>query len=253
MCVLAFAWQAHPRWRLVVAGNRDELHARPAAALGRWDAPAHLLAGRDLQSGGTWLGVSEQGRFVVVTNLRGFGTAAPDKVSRGRLVTDLLSGEGAYNDPGTAELSDFNPFNLVIADRADARFLSNRPTTARVRLEHGIYGLSNGALDEPWPKTTLLKARLLDWIVAGASRPETLLDALAIETLPDVGLRPPQPSDAPQEPQDSPIFIRNPVYGTRCSTVVAIDAAGDGMMIERRFDADGGTTGETRLSFSWPD
>jgi uncharacterized protein with NRDE domain len=252
MCVLAFAWQAHPRWHLVVAGNRDELHARPAAPLARWEWPADVLAGRDLQSGGTWLGVSEQGRFVVITNLRGFGAPAPNKVSRGRLVTDLLSGDGAYGAPETADLADFNPFNLIMADRAQARFLSNRPT-ARVRLEHGIYGLSNGALDEPWPKTTHLKAQLLDWIVAGATGPETLLDALAIETLPDVGLRPPQPSDAPQEPQDSPIFIRNPVYGTRCSTVVAIDAAGDGMMIERRFDADGGTTGETRLSFSWPD
>jgi len=73
MCVLALAWQAHPRWRLIVAGNRDELHARPAAALARWDGPAQILAGRDLQSGGTWMGVSEQARFVVVTNLRGFG------------------------------------------------------------------------------------------------------------------------------------------------------------------------------------
>ena len=252
MCVLAFAWQAHPRWQLLVAGNRDELHARPAAPLARWDGSAHVLAGRDLQSGGTWLGVSERGRFVVVTNLRGFGGPAPDKVSRGRLVTDLLSGEGGYGDPAQADLADFNPFNLIMADRAEARFLSNRPTTARVRLEHGIYGLSNGALDEPWPKTTLLKARMLDWIVAGATGPELLLDALAIETLPDVGLRPPQPSDAPQEPQDSPIFIRNPVYGTRCSTVVAIDEEGQGLMIERRFDAAGEATGDTRVSFSWP-
>jgi uncharacterized protein with NRDE domain len=138
-----------------------------------------------------------------------------------------------------------------MADRAQARFLSNRPTTARVRLEHGIYGLSNGALDEPWPKTTHLKACLLDWIVAGATGPETLLEALAIETLPDVGLRPPEPSDAPQEPQDSPIFIRNPVYGTRCSTVVAIDAVGQGVMFERRFGPDGEPAGDTRLTFAW--
>ena len=117
--------------------------------------------------------------------------------------------------------------------------------------EHGIYGLSNGALDEPWPKTTHLKACLLDWIVAGATGPETLLEALAIETLPDVGLRPPEPSDAPQEPQDSPIFIRNPVYGTRCSTVVAIDAVGQGVMFERRFGPDGEPAGDTRLTFAW--
>lgn len=252
MCVLAFAWQAHPRWQLVVAGNRDELHARPAAPLARWDEPPHLLAGRDLLSGGTWLGASEQGRFVVVTNLRGFGMPEPDRVSRGRLVTDLLSGGGDYGDPERADLAAFNPFNLIMADRTQARFLTNRPAASRSKLDHGIYGLSNGGLDEPWPKTMQLKACLLDWIVAGATQPEALLDALAIETLPDVGLRPMQPSDAPQEAQDSPIFIRNPVYGTRCSTVAAIDAAGAGVIIERRFAANGTAAGETSLSFSWP-
>jgi uncharacterized protein with NRDE domain len=252
MCVLAFAWQAHPRWRLVVAGNRDELHARPAAPLARWDEPPHLLAGRDLQSGGTWLGVSEEGRFVVITNLRGFGAPVPDRVSRGALVTDLLAGHGAYHDPDRAELSDFNPFNLITADRTQARFLTNRPVPARSLLDRGLYGLSNGGLDEPWPKTMQLKACLLDWIVSGASHPESLLDSLRIDTMPKAGLDSPAPSDVPQEPDQSPIFIRNPVYGTRCSTVVAIDAEGQGMMIERRFDPDGAATGDTRLSFSWP-
>src|SRR5690606_4763458 len=118
MCVLAFAWCPHPRWRLVMAGNRDELHARPAQPLERWERPDHLLAGRDLQSGGTWLGVSEQegGRFAVVTNLRGHGPSEPGRASRGALVTGLLTGEGRYADPPDAALSDFNPFNLIFAD-----------------------------------------------------------------------------------------------------------------------------------------
>src|SRR4249919_1335275 len=103
MCVLAFAWHAHPRWPLVVAGNRDELHARPTIPLARWDRPSHLLAGRDLQSGGTWLGVSEQGRFAVVTNLRGYGVPQPDCASRGALVADALS-EGRYADLRDDEL-----------------------------------------------------------------------------------------------------------------------------------------------------
>src|ERR1700754_2725628 len=98
MCILAFAWQAHPRWHLVLAGNRDERHDRPAAPLARWEAPADLIAGRDLKSGGTWLGVSEKGRLAVVTNLRGHGGPDPAKVSRGALVADLLAGEGAYGD-----------------------------------------------------------------------------------------------------------------------------------------------------------
>jgi len=251
MCVLAFAWQAHPRWHLIVAGNRDELHARPAAPLGRWDAPDHVLAGRDLQSGGTWLGVSEQGRLAVVTNVRGYGMAEPDRASRGALVTDMLAGEGRYADPGLADLADFNPFNLIVADRERAHFLSNRPEAIRIVLDHGIYGLSNGALDEPWPKTMELKARLLDWIVGDATRPEALLDDLRMETLPDVGLRSAEPSDAPQEPAVSPVFIHDPIYGTRCSTVVAIDVEGRGIMIERRFDAEGAPTGDTSLAFAW--
>src|SRR3546814_1003721 len=99
------------------------------------------------------------------------------------LVTDLLSGKGRYADPREAELSDFNPFNLIVADRERAQFLSNRPETARSRLAHGIYGLSNGALDEPWPKTMRLKALLLDWIVKGATHPEALLAGLREENL----------------------------------------------------------------------
>ena len=252
MCVLAFAWRAHPRWLLVAAGNRDELHARPTRALARWDHPDHLLAGRDLQSGGTWLGVSEQGRFAVVTNLRGYGEPEPGRASRGALVTDLLAGSGRYADPDAAELSDFNPFNAIMADRGRARFLSNRPEAVRASLAPGIYGLSNGALDEPWPKTMWLKARLLDWVVNVDSRPETLLDDLREERVPDIGIPPRIPSDVPQEPRLSSVFIRDPVFGTRCSTVVTIDGRGQGIITERRYYASGENAGETSLGFSWP-
>src|SRR4051794_38720123 len=178
MCVLAFAWRAHPRWRLIVAGNRDEFHDRPARPLARWDRPSHVLAGRDLQSGGSWLGVSERGRFAVVTNLRGYGVPEPGRASRGALVTDFLSGEGRYAEPRDDDLSDFNPFNLITADRERAYFLSNRPENVRSLLAPGIYGLSNGALDEPWPKTMRLKEVLLEWIVTAATQPEVLLEDL---------------------------------------------------------------------------
>ena len=246
MCVLAFAWQAHPEWRLVVAGNRDELHARPAAALARWSDRPDILAGRDLRSGGTWLGVSESGRFAVVTNLRGFGAPVADRESRGALVTDMLDG----HEP--ERLDSFNPFNLIAATREEALFITNRPEPVRALLAPGLYGLSNGRLDEPWPKTVRLKQRLLDWIVDGASAPEALLDALGEDRLPTAGLAPAAASEVPQEPANSPIFIRNPVYGTRCSTVVAIAMDGRGTIIERRFDADGATTGDTTFAFAWP-
>lgn len=252
MCVLAFAWNAHPRWRLVMAGNRDELHARPAAPLARWPGAGSVIAGRDLQAGGTWLGVSEQGRFAVVTNLRGYGTPAPNMASRGTLVANLLTGEGPHADPATIDLATFNPFSVLFANPEGAHFLTNRPDSVRTALASGLYGLSNGALDEPWPKTLQIKALLLGWLMGNQQDPATLLDGLMSDQLPAFGLTPDSPSDAPQEPRESPIFIRNPVYGTRCSTVVMIDTEGQGQIIERRFDAAGRTTGESRQPFSWP-
>lgn len=253
MCVLAFAWKTHPRWRLIMIGNRDESQDRPAAPLARWTEPDGLIAGRDLQSGGTWAGVSEKGRFAVITNLRGYGGPDPDRVSRGTLVTDLLAGEGAYADPEMIAYTAFNPFNLIVADRNRAVFLSNRPQPIHTPLAPGLYGLSNGALDEPWPKTLQIKQQLLAWIVGGGIAPAALLDGLGEDRLPEAGLRPTTPSDVPQEPTLSPIFIRNTAYGTRCSTVVAIDVHGRGTIIERRYSASGAVTGETAFGFAWPD
>jgi uncharacterized protein with NRDE domain len=251
MCVAAIAWQAHPRWLLVAIGNRDEFHDRPAAPLGAWGDGSGILAGRDLRSGGTWLGVTAAGRFALVTNRRGHGAPAPDRASRGALVTGLLTGRGRYADPATAALQDFNPFNLLLADRDGARFLSNRPGTIRTALGHGLYGLSNGTLDEPWPKTLALKAALLDWLNADGEDFAPLFAALRSEAVPGIGLPPGDPSDVAREPRDSTVFIADPVYGTRCSTVLAIARDGRGTIIERRFAADTAPTGETALSFAW--
>jgi uncharacterized protein with NRDE domain len=235
------AFRAHPRWILVAAANRDELHARPSAPLARFDDRPHLIAGRDLRSGGTWLGVSEEGRFAAVTNLRGFGPPDPARVSRGGLVTDLLAAAGTYAD---AELQDFNPFNAVSVNGEGALFLSNRPDPVRRPLAPGVYGMSNGPLDEPWVKTVRLKERLVDWMAAG-HRVEALLDDLHD----DVAAR----DGAPDTEETAPasIFVLNPVYGTRCSTVVAIDVERRGLIIERRYARGGEITGETALPFAW--
>ena len=258
MCVAAVAWLAHPRWRLVAIGNRDEYHERPATPLERRDDG--IIAGRDLQSGGTWLGVSETasqapGRFVLVTNLRGFGLPDAARVSRGALVDGLLSGSGPYADPASAPLDAFNPFNVIVADERSATFLTNRPDSLCTKLGPGIYGLSNGALDEPWPKTLQLKAALLGWIEDGDDRFDPLFAALRSETLVSGGLPPRGPSDVPAEPAETPPFIRGSIYGTRCSTVVAIEHSGEGRagrgrIAERRFDLLGDCTGETALEFS---
>ena len=255
MCVAAFAWRAHPRWLIAAIGNRDELHDRPAAPLSAWEDQPAILAGRDLKSAGTWLGVSQIGRFALVTNRRGYGGPDPGRVSRGALVSDVLSRSGAYADPALSALGDFNPFNLLVADRDHAWFLTNRPDPVRAALAHGVYGLSNGALDEPWPKTLQLKGALVDWLAAAAdAEPDfaPLFAALRQETHPDLGMPPREPSDAPLEPRDSGPFINDERYGTRCCTIVLIDYTGHGVIYERRFDRHAAPTGETRLAFRWP-
>jgi uncharacterized protein with NRDE domain len=252
MCVAAIAWCAHPRWRLVAIGNRDEFHQRPAAPLAAWDDTSGVIAGRDLRSGGTWLGVSPRAaRFALVTNLRGFGKPDPSRASRGELVTDLLSARGRYADPHEGALDDFNPFNLLFATATSLQFLTNRPQPVRTALSPGIYGLSNGTLDEPWPKTLALKAALLGWLASGVESPEALFAALASESLADTGLHPAMPSDVPAEAQETPPFIRDPVYGTRCSTVVVIGHEGNGCIVERRFSSDAIPSGVTRIAFEW--
>ena len=252
MCVLSLAIGSHPDWPLVLAGNRDELHARPAAALARWAEAPHVLGGRDLESGGTWLGVSEQGRLAVVTNIRGFGPPRADAPSRGLLARDYLVGEGRYARFGEADLPAFNPMNLIVAGAGGVRFCSNRPVASIRELGPGIYGLSNADLDAPWPKTQKLKAALVDWLKGPEPELEILFAALADETRPTDAELPSTGLDLDLERLVSPIFIRNQPYGTRCSTVVRIHASGRGEIAERRFGPDGNVQGVTTLNFAWP-
>lgn len=232
MCVAAMAFRAHPRWRLVVAANRDEFHERPTAPLARWESG--VIAGRDLQAGGTWLGVAETGHAALVTNLRVEGYPQPQLASRGTLVTDWLEG----CEPEA--LLTMNPFNLFLADKDAAWLLTNHPAAERRSLEPGIHGLSNSAIDTPWAKTRALQEAVGRWLEAGDDDPAQLFAALRDEQeLPGAG----------PEARFSSVFIRNQAYGTRCSTVVMIDAEGYGRVIERRFGATGADAGETDLSF----
>jgi uncharacterized protein with NRDE domain len=234
MCVVAMAWDAHPRWRLVVAGNRDEYHARASAPLAVWEDGSGIIAGRDLVSGGSWMGVSESGRFAVVTNIRDADGPDPGRLSRGALVADWLAGAQLPGDLGR-----FNPFNLIVTGGKSADYLSNRPAASRQSLSSGIHGLSNAIPDEHWPRKDRLMGDVAGWLEKSPDHPEQLLDLLRDETIPD--------RDA------HPLFIRSPVYGTRCSTVVAVDHDGRGQIVERRFNAEGAATGDTKLDFVWRD
>lgn len=233
MCVAAAAFRAHPRWRLVVIGNRDEFHERPTAPLAEWESG--VIAGRDLQAGGTWLGVNAAGRAALVTNLRVEGYPQPHLASRGALVTDWLAGR----EPAAPET--MNPFNLFMAEPESAWHLTNHPRPQRRALAPGIHGLSNGPHHAPWAKTRALEAALGAWLEMGEDDPAALFAALADRTE--------LPGEGP-DPRFSGVFIRNPLYGTRCSTVLTIAADGAARIIERRFDAAGQTTGETDLSFT---
>lgn len=250
MCLVALAWKVHPRWRVVLAGNRDEFHARPTAPLARWAASPALMAGQDLESGGTWAGVDATGRMAVVTNVRDPAIHVPGAPSRGQLATGFLQSPDSADHRATGLLvaaEVFAPFNLLLADANDCEYVSNYPIPRRTTLAPGVHGLSNGDLDEPWPKTMALKERLAAWIAAAHDDVGPLWAALADETpapdaaLPDTGV------GIELERLLSPAFLRGDRYGTRASTLIAIDHTGHGWISERRFGPEGVFEGETTL------
>ncbi len=244
MCVVAIAWQAHPKYQLVLAGNRDELHARPAAPVARWEDAPLVIGGRDLQSGGTWLGVSEAGRLAVVTNLRDFGDPNPARMSRGALLTDYLSNDGQYSQLPTGRMDDFNPFSLIVADANGPRLLANRPNLVDQCLNPGVHGLSNTPANIAWPRRDYLAEMLARWVLDGSAPAEHLFDVLARRYLPAKF----QGDDG----DSAPIFLADEIYGTRCSTIIAIDYDGQGLALERSFGPAGSPRGEVQISFQWP-
>ena len=248
MCVVALAWNAHPRWRLLLAGNRDELHARPTAALAPWPGTG-LLAGRDLQSGGTWVGLDRRGRVAVVTNVRDGIPPPHTGPSRGALPLAFLDGAPDAADMAGELLANadaYAPFNLVLADAEGCWHLGNHPRQ-REALSAGVHGISNGRLDAPWPKTRHLRDALRAWIDAGSDDLQPLWNALADERsaadaeLPDTGV------GLELERRLSPAFVRGEAYGTRASTIIAVDRDGRGFIVERRFGPNSTFEGETML------
>lgn len=223
MCLLAFAWQVHAQYPLVLIANRDEFYARPAQAIHYWlDAP-HVLAGKDEQEGGTWLGVTKEGRWAALTNYRE-PNAPKGVLSRGHLVAEFLKGADeplAYVQKLATQAAQYSGFNLVVGNRHQAAVVSNRGTAPQL-LTAGIYGLSNALLDSPWPKTQRLKAGLSKLIAQEAIDTRKALALLQDqsqpldEELPDTGV------DLVWERLLATAFIKSPIYGTRASTVLLL-------------------------------
>ena len=251
MCLLVAAWRVHPRYRLVVAANRDEFHARPAEPLHAWNAPAPLLAGRDIQAGGTWLGVDAARRFGVITNYREMAPPRRSAPSRGRLIVDYLAGRAsAWDFANSIEMDamSYAGFSLLLADQRELIYACNRVDQFAQRLPPGVYGLSNHLLDTPWPKLLRVRAALESWIQTGVDELGPLWAALADRGVPNDDAGTPEMTqglDPAWVRVLAPPFVTHPDYGTRCSTLSLIADSGAMEVHERRFDSTGRPEGET--------
>ena len=252
MCLVAVAWRAHPCWRLAVIANRDEFHGRPAAPAGPDPERSDVFGGRDLTQGGSWLLVSARGRFAAVTNVRAGTQAEVAPRSRGALVRGFAAGNlaaDAYLAGIGPVAPQFGRFNLLCWDGDALTFASNHPRFGQHRVEPGVHAMSNGAFDAPWPKSGHATRALEAWLDATRDDVDEpalapLFDALADTTpapdarLPDTGV------GLELERVLSPPFVRGARYGTRCSTVVLVDAARI-TFAERRFGPDAVAQGTT--------
>jgi uncharacterized protein with NRDE domain len=246
MCLLVFQYDEHPDYSLLFAGNRDEFYGRPTAPAAFWDDASHVLAGRDRKAGGTWMGVTRNGHWGVVTNIRDQHPRREDARSRGTLVADYLREEPAprpYLDRVAADADHYNGFNLLVGTPESLYYLSNREASVE-SVGPGVHGLSNDRLDTPWPKVRRAKRGFRRRIETDEVTPEALFDLLndrrpaPDDQLPETGF------GTERERMLSPIFIDGEQYGTRASTVLLIDRTGAVTFVERTFEE--GAPAETR-------
>jgi uncharacterized protein with NRDE domain len=258
MCLLVLAWRSHPRYRLVIAANRDEFHARPAAALGPWNDAPGIVGGRDLQAGGAWFAIDQDRRCGIVTNFREFGRRRRSAPSRGGLIPSYLgTGEtpAEYLRGLETDAPGYSGFNLLLADRDSLWYASNRADQFARELPPGNYGLSNEFLDTPWPKLVRVRARFEAILADPASKDPKSLASGLFDMLDDRETAAPDslaPSDLSPEwarKLSSP-FVLDSTFGTRCSTVMTISSDDSLHIAERRFEADGIPTGETEYALN---
>jgi uncharacterized protein with NRDE domain len=250
MCLILFAWKMDENYPLVLAANRDEFYERPSAPAAFWEDAPDLLGGRDLQEGGTWLGITRKGRLAALTNYRDPSSLKTGTPSRGRLVSDYLRSREIPEDYLRRIVPDaerYNGFNLIVGDTDDLFCFSNRGGS-RERLDPGIYGLSNRLLDTPWPKVEHGKTALLALLKEGPS-PETLFALLTDRARPPDDRLPDTGVGLAWERILSPLFIESPVYGTRSSTVLLIDRRGGVTFAERVFNGAADPRMTARFAF----
>ncbi len=251
MCLIIFAHRVHPDFPLLLAANRDEFHARPTAPSQFWPEAPGILAGRDLQAGGTWMGISRSGRFAAITNFRDPQQSAPAPRSRGELPTRWLcdtSGSGPSAEDYLAEVAadsaSYAGFNLLIGSADALWYYSNAgPQAAPAKLGPGLYGLSNASLDTPWPKVNLGKARLGKIIEGGDISHEQLRSTVQDEQLAELSALEAIGLGGEMDRLLSAQFIHAGHYGTRASTTLWRDSDGTLSWCEVSYDSEGRETG----------
>lgn len=256
MCLILFSLGHHPGYPLVVAANRDESYDRPAEPIGFWPHAPRIAGGRDLRAGGTWLGITRDGRWAALTNYRRAKSWRDDAPSRGHLVSDYLEGSLSpreYLDRLAPTAQDFNGFNLLLGDRNGLWYFSNRDDGPR-QVTPGVHGLSNHLLDTPWPKVQMGKLALQALDTFAVPRMTTsLLAALAKRGIPPDSELPDTGVGHAQERVLSPPFIAAEHYGTRMSTIILVDDQGNVAMEEHTFGPHGQPLQSHRLSFRFDD
>jgi uncharacterized protein with NRDE domain len=252
MCLIFFSLRKHPTYKLVVAANRDEFYSRRTAAAEYWSDHPEVLGGRDLEAGGTWMGLSKSGRISLITNYRDPKNIDPHAPSRGQLVSDFLIGKESPKDYLNRISRDgkrYNGFNIIVGNAEDLWYYSNYRDGVD-EISPGLHGLSNHLLETPWPKVVRGKKKMDDLLHLPVIHPDQLFDLLfddgiaSDENLPDTGI------GLERERVLSSMFIKSPGYGTRCSTVVLIDKKNNALFSERVFDLTTFRYSERKFEFS---
>jgi len=238
MCLILFAWQTHHKYKLILGANRDEFLARSTQRMHIWESPTQIVAGKDLERGGTWLGINHQKQFSALTNFREpLPMPIPNQPSRGDLVTGCLSGSHprGYLEAISPKASEYGGFNLLAGDAQSLYHFSNREGEIN-EVPPGIHGLSNALLNTNWPKVEAGKLALGQLVAQSGVEPEKIFellknDAQAPEAdLPQTGV------SLEWEKRLSPLFIQAGNYGTRCSTVILWNYNDQISIMERTYD-----------------
>jgi len=251
MCLLVLAIDRHPEYKLVLAENRDEFFNRPTEVARFWDDHPEMLAGRDLERGGSWFGVTRSGRWAVVTNYRDLHHRIDSRFSRGGLVSRYLLGREsseAFRSFLAADNGHYAGLNFIAGDRDEAFYFSNTGGGSK-KIAPGIYGLSNHWLDTPWPKVVGIKAGFSQWIASGSTDVEVLFTLLADRELADDCDLPDTGVGLEWERALSARFVRGQEYGTRASTLYLINQHNRATFIEKSFDCEGHESGCVTYEF----